>query len=295
MEGERGRWMPTSLSGSLVVVIAAFLTLAQSAAANVTRIEQDNPGVVYSGNWYTNSSTGHSGGVAALTNTRGARATITFTGTGISWVGVKDGWSGLANVYLDGKMEVIDTWGTGQYQQALFTARGLTGGAHTLSIEVTHERNNRTEGSWVWIDSFLIENGEPVQGGVTATVGRVEENHPALVFAGRWFSNASPVHSAGNVALAMDAGARVTVSFDGTGIRWIGYRDEWSGVARVYVDGEPKATVDGYLAPSHGQSTLFSIADLAPGAHTLLIEATGTRNESSKGSWIWLDAFDVIR
>jgi hypothetical protein len=287
--------MSTSLSGSLVIVIAAFLTLVRPAAANVTRIEQDDPGVVYSGNWYTNSSGAHSGGVAALTNTRGARATITFTGSGISWLGVKDGWSGLANVYLDGKMEIIDTWGSGAYQQALFTARGLSGGAHTLSIEVTHERNNQTQGSWVWIDSFLIENGEPIQGGVTATGGRVEENHPALVFSGRWFANASPVHSGGNVVLAMDAGARVTVRFDGTGIRWIGYRDEWSGVARVYIDGEPKATVDGYLAPAHGQSALFSVADLAPGAHTLSIEATGTRNESAKGSWIWLDAFDIVR
>ena len=30
------------------------------------------------------------------------------------------------------------------------------------------------------------------------------------------------------------------------------------------------------------------------GTHSMTIEATGTRNESSKGSWIWLDSFDVV-
>jgi len=33
---------------------------------------------------------------------------------------------------------------------------------------------------------------------------------------------------------------------------------------------------------------------LSPGAHTLMIVVTGTRDAASAGSWIWLDAFDVI-
>ena len=281
--------------GRFAVFLTSVLILSRPVAAQTTRIEQDNPAVVFSGNWYSNSGSANSGGTAALTNTRGARATLTFNGTGVTWIGVKDGWAGLANVYLDGKMEIIDSYGPGAYQQALFSAHGLASGPHTLSIEVTHERGNRTEGSWVWIDAFVIDNGTPVTGGVTATIGRVEENNPALVYSGRWYSNASPAHSGGKVALAMDAGARASVSFEGTGIRWIAYRDEWSGMARVYEDGELKSTIDAYLAPSHAQSTLFTIGDLPDGKHTLAIEATGTRNESSKGSWIWLDSFDVIR
>jgi hypothetical protein len=230
-----------------------------------------------------------------LTNTRGARATITFNGTGITWLGVKDGWAGLANVYLDGTMTVVDTYGSGAYQQPLFGVHGLAPGAHTLSIEVTHERDSNTQGSWVWIDAFLIDNGAPVPGGVTAGMGRVEESHPSLAFSGRWFSNASPNHSGGSAALAMDAGARVSVAFDGTSVSWVGYRDEWCGIARVFVDGELKTTVDGYLAPARPRAVLYTIAGLSAGPHTLTLEATGTRNESSRGSWIWLDAFDVAR
>ena len=286
-------WSRSASVVAFIVFIGVCSTPAL-VAGQVAHVEQDHPSISYSGNWYANSSNRHSTGLAALTNTRGSRATISFTGTGITWLGVKDAWSGLANVYLDGRMQVVDTYGDGGYQQAVFSARGLTAGSHTLSIEVTHERNSVTQGSWVWIDAFLIENGAPIEGGVRATVGRIEENHPALVFAGRWFANARPVHSGGNAALAMDAGARVSVRFDGTGLRWVAYRDEWSGVARIYVDGVVKTEVDTYLAPSRAQVTPYAVTDLPTGPHTITIEATGTRNSSSKGSWIWLDAFEVV-
>jgi len=287
--------MPSRIIHSFAVLTVLLLGFSSSASAQFTRIEQDDPSITYSGNWYTNNTNAHSGGVAALTNTRGSRATIVFNGTGIIWLGVTDGWSGLANLFLDGKMQVIDTYGAGGYQQQIFAARDLAAGPHTLSIEVTHERDSHTDGSWVWIDAFLIENGAPVQGGVSATVGRVEENHPALVFAGRWYSNPSASHSGGNAALAMDAGSRVTVNFNGTGVRWIANRDEWSGMARIYIDGDLKTTVDTYLSPGKAQQVPYSIGDLSNGPHLLTIEATGTKNESAKGSWIWLDAFDVLR
>jgi hypothetical protein len=278
----------------------AFLFLFCSAApafaqSGVIRIEQDDRAITYSGNWYSNTSPEHSGGTAALTNTRGSRATVTFNGTGIVWMGVKDNWSGIANVYLDGNMTVVDTYGNNQYQQPMFVVRGLASGPHTLSIEVLHERGGQTQGSWIWIDSFLIENGSALPGGVSASAGRVEENNPALLFSGTWFANASSVHSGGRAALSMNTGSKVTVSFEGTGISFIGYRDEWSGVANVYVDGVQKTQIDTYLSPSKAQTTLYAITNLASGAHTLTIEVTGAQNQSSKGSWVWVDAFDIVR
>ena len=273
----------------LVGVAPAF---AQTA---VTRIEQDNPAVIYSGNWYGNSGPSNSNGTAALTNTRGARATVTFTGTGITWIGVKDNWSGVANLYLDGNLTVVDTYGGDNvYQTTIYKAGGLAAGPHTLSIEVLHERGPVTQGSWIWIDSFLIENGSALPSGVTAGSGRIEETNPSIIYSGTWFSNASAVHSGGRAALSMDKGSRVVASFNGTGISWIGYRDEWSGVANVYVDGVEKTQIDTYLSPSRAQVTLYTITNLPAGPHTLTIEATGAQSESSKGSWVWLDAFDIV-
>jgi hypothetical protein len=278
-----------------MLLLSPFLLGAIGPDAGNTRIEQDDPSIKYSGSWYSNSSAGHSGDEAALTNTRGARATLSFTGTGISWIGVRDGWSGLATVSLDGSMTVIDSYSEiSHYQDTLFSARNLSAGPHTISIEVTHERGPGTEGSWVWIDAFEIENGAPIRGGITAHTGRVEEDDPALLYTGHWYSNINRDHSGGRATMAMDAGTRVTIGFNGTGIAWNAYRDEWSGVARVYLDDEEKATVDTYLSPA-GRGVPYSVSGLALGTHSLTIEVTGTRNESSKGSWVWLDSFDVTQ
>jgi len=285
----------SSASLRVSILLSFLLTSPLSTAfAQVTRIEQNDPSIVYSGNWYSNSSDQHSAGVAALTNTRGARATVTFRGDGITWIGFIDGWAGLATVYLDGTMKVIDSYGVRtQYQTPLFVARGLGAGPHTLSIEVTHERGANTDGSWVWIDAFDIENGNGIPGGVAAGTGRVEENNPAVIYFGRWFSNSNPAHSGGTAALATDADSHLEVRFSGSGIRWIAYRDEWSGIARVYIDGELQLTTDEYQSPSEAHTVLYDVGGLRGGSHTLKIEVTGTRNSSSKGSWIWVDAFDI--
>jgi hypothetical protein len=279
----------------LPAAIALCALAGQAQTGTSTRIEEGDKSIIYTGTWYTNGSSLHSGGGAALTNAIGATAVVTFTGTGITWLGVLDPWSGMATVYLDGTRNTVDTYNGGTlYQQALFQVRGLAAGPHTLSIEVTHMRDVNGLGSWVWIDGFDVENGSGVTGGVTATAGRTEQNNPALSYTGVWFPNGAAVHSGGSAALATDAGSRATLNFNGTGVTWFAYRDEWSGIARVYVDGQLRATVDTYLSPAMAQSAAYVLSGLAPGPHTLTIEVTGTHGPASGGSWIWVDAFEVV-
>ncbi len=277
---------------TLVVALSAPFAFCQPAAT--TWLEENDPTITYSGNWYSNPSSLNSGGRAALTNSLGASAALTFTGTGITWIGVKDPWSGFSRVYLDGTLNTIDTYGdTTQYQQPLFTVRGLTAGTHTLTIEVAHSRDPYGSGSWVWIDGFVVENGSGVDGGAVANAGRVEQNNAALTYNGTWYLNTNPDRSGGTAVLAIDPGSRATVSFNGTSIKWIGYSDEWSGIARVYVDGALKGNVDTYHTPSQNQSVVYSIDSLPAGVHTLSIEVAGTHNPNSAGSWIWVDGFDI--
>jgi hypothetical protein len=264
---------------------------------SITRIEENDPSITYSGTWFTNGSEGNSGSSAALTNSTGARAVVTFTGTGISWLGVADRWNGLATVTLDGEPRKIDGWAeTTIYQAVLFTVNGLSVGPHKLSIEINHERGPNGEGSWVWIDAFDIQNGSGVSGGLpAATVGRVENDNPAVTYTGIWYTNSHPMHSGGTAVLAVGASSAVTLNFNGTGVAWVTYRDEWSGLARVILDGELKATIDTYLSPGRAQTAPYIVEGLPPGNHTITIEVTGTQNESSGGAWVWLDAFDVIK
>ena len=262
-------------------------------AGPVNRIEQNDPSITYTGNWYSNNATPNSGGASALTNSLDAQATISFNGGSITWIGVKDPGNGLATVYVDGTQYTVDTYGpTTQYQQPLFTVSGLGGGKHTLSIQVMHRRDGDATGSWVWIDAFDIDSGGPVQGLIVASPGLVEQTDPALTYSGKWFPVTNSAMSGGTAVESTDMPSIVTLTFMGDGVQWIGYRDSLSGIAKVYLDGDLAQTVDTYSPTIMSQAVLFSADKLKPGknTHTITIEVTGTHNATSTGSWVWVDA-----
>jgi hypothetical protein len=273
----------------------AVLPLTVTGLRGATQILENDPSIVYTGTWYTNNETPNIGGQAFLTNAKGATATLSFTGTGVTWIGVLDPYSGLAQVYLDGTPNTVDTYGANtQYQQPLFSVHGLAPGNHTLSIQVLHQRDGETSGSWIWINAFNIENGAGIVGGISASTGRIEQNNPAISYSGNWYLNTNPTMSGGTAALATDVNSSATLTFTGTGVTWIGYQDQWSGIANVYVDGILQSpSVDTFAASQKTQSSAFSIGGLSPGTHTLMIAVTGTHDASSGGSWIWVDGFDV--
>ena len=281
----------------LPVVFAVSVSFCLAQTGPMTRIEENDPSIAYSGNWYTNSSSLNSGGGAALTNATGARAVVTFTGSAITWIGAGDRWNGLATVTIDGQPLKVDSWaGTTRYQAVLFTVNGLSIGPHKLSIEINHERGPNGEGSWVWLDAFDVQEGAGVAGGLpAATVGRIENDNPGVTYTGIWYPNMNTVHSGGTAVLAVGAGSAISLNFNGTGIAWLAYRDEWSGLARVLLDGELKSTIDTYLLPGQARTAAYRVEGLTPGNHSLTIEVTGTHNQRSGGAWVWLDAFDVMQ
>jgi len=125
--------------------------------------------------------------------------------------------------------------------------------------------------------------------------GRIEQDDSAVGLSGTWYTNAGAGHSGGSAAFAETHSSRAVFTFSGTGVRWIGSRDEWSGIARVSLDGVFKGTVDTYASPAESQAVLFA-ADSLPANehHTLVVETTGASNASSGGAWVWVDAFEVI-
>jgi uncharacterized protein (TIGR03437 family) len=85
----------------------------------------------------------------------------------------------------------------------------------------------------------------------------------------------------------------VSIRFSGTGVTWLAYRDQWSGIATVSVDGASLATVDTYASPAVAQYPMYSITGLPMGPHTLSIGVTGTHDATSADSWVWVNAFMV--
>ena len=277
--------------------LAFAVTIFQSSlCAQTTRFEQDDPRITYVGAWYPNTNALESGGSATLAVVKGSQVVLNFTGTGITWIGESDGFTGICYVTLDGVQTQVDTsnsTGATLYNQKLFSATGLTPGNHHMTIEIIHGHDGSTDQSWIWVDAFDIDNGSLVQGPIPATSGAMDQTTVSANYSGHWFNNAGAAYSNGSVNSAVDTNAHVDFTFNGTSVSWIGYRDEYSGIAQVSIDGNVVATVDTYLTPAKAQSTTWSTSGLSAGSHTLTITVTGNKNAASGGNWIWVDGFQV--
>ena len=124
---------------------------------------------------------------------------------------------------------------------------------------------------------------------------RVEQGNSAVTYSGNWntaSSNLTQSFSGGTAANSMAAGAHASFRFSGTAVRWIGYRDAWSGIADVYIDGTLQSTVDTYSLTPDSEVLIFSASGLTAATHTLSIHVKGTHSLLALGSSVWVDAFD---
>jgi hypothetical protein len=85
-----------------------------------------------------------SGGAAGSSNVPGASATVTFTGTAVSWIGLRCSACGIATVSIDGgAASPVDTAGPaapgspGLASEAVFSASNLAAGSHTMVVTVS--------------------------------------------------------------------------------------------------------------------------------------------------------------
>jgi len=60
----------------------------------------------------------------------------------------------------------------------------------------------------------------------------------------------------------MDPGARARFAFTGTQVSWIGLKEEYTGIANVYVDDILVATVDTYSRSAEYKSTFTPLQAL---------------------------------
>jgi hypothetical protein len=126
---------------------------ATTAACAIETHSEWSTAVSYAGPWGTFATSVAWGGKLRFSKTRGASATIQFSGRGIGWVSTKSPARGKANVYLDGTfVATVDLWSsTSKYRQIVF-AREVADGNHSLRIVVVGT-SGRPE---VNIDGFVV-------------------------------------------------------------------------------------------------------------------------------------------
>ena len=264
------------------------------------RVEDQDPSIAWTSGWlrgngsrdWSGSAPNTAGGTAALTRTAGQQATFSFKGTGASWIGLRGPSYGIARVLVDGVLAAtVDTYAaTEEVQAVLYTAAGLSDGAHTLTVEATGDRNAASIDALVVVDAFDVTLSPSAP-----AVARFPEGDASASYSGTWNQLAGFRYFTGeSVSYSTTAGASMTFSFTGTAVRWIGYRTFYGGIARVLLDGVEVAQVDTFApVEEEFQAVLYAATGLPGTSHTLTIENTGLKNPAAQNTWVTMDAFDV--
>lgn len=116
---------------------------------------------------------------------------------------------------------------------------------------------------------------------------------------GRWQKESSarwpePFTGYGFDEFSLDADARVSVRFTGSGIEWVAGRGPHVGLVDVELDGElVRSALDPYQCFESSERVIFAARDLPPGDHVLTIRSTGKANRAATASALVLDHFVV--
>lgn len=252
-----------------------------------TRYEQGDARIDYAGTWTTWTNEGLSGSSYQWTNSARGKATVHFTGTGISWITAVGPAFGNARVTLDGATEVVDLYAPSlALKQTAWSAQDLSNGSHTLTIEWLGTKNPASSGTYVGIDALDVL-GELV---TRPALGTFEQDHGMLERFGTWTTWANSGLSGGSYQWTNSARGKLTARFTGSEIQWITAVAPSFGRAKVTLDGVVEY-VDLYDAQLKLREQVWSATGLKPDVtHTLTIEWTGTKNPASSGTYVGVDA-----
>jgi uncharacterized protein len=108
----------------------------------------------------------------------------------------------------------------------------------------------------------------------------------SVKFTGRWSGG-------GAFRFSNEVGAMAECAFEGTGIRWLGYRFDDAGRAEVAIDGTVVGVVDQY-GPGRDLPFDWTWRGLAPGAHTLRLRLLPDKSEQSKDRYLNVAGFEPL-
>ena len=160
-ERDPARWSSYSRSyvNKVMTIMKATGGVAGSVApsssswidAKDRRIGESSAAINYRYAWSTARHSAYSGRQVKYSTRQGAVATLSFTGTGIAWVGPVGPTRGTARIFIDGKAVAnVDLRRSTFQPRSLLFAKKLTVGAHTVKIVVT------SSGRPVAIDELIV-------------------------------------------------------------------------------------------------------------------------------------------
>lgn len=259
------------------------------------RVEDNNARVTYPvGGWYAVSSSAFSGGTYRYSNKAGSAAQLTGTTASVGIVGSYGPGYGKAEVWIDGvSAGVIDAYAPSYAHNQVLFSKAVSAGTHTVVLKALGTKNASSTGT-VFVFDAVDFSGAPVdlRPGETLETGRIEDSSARVSYtASSWYAVSSPAFSGGTYRYTTKSNviAQVSIAADSVGI--VGSYGPNYGKAEVLIDGVSAGVIDAYSASYAHNRVLFSKA-VAPGAHTVVLKALGTKNDASTASTFIFDAFD---
>ena len=137
------------------------------AGAATLRIEDTDARVAYSGTWATLTNASYTNGTTHYSNTVGSRASLTFTGVGmtIRALSTQAVNRGLAKIYVDGVFKTyVDMYSAApNLAYTMYDTGVLADGQHTLMIEVSPLKNGSSWDIALDVDCFDVYGVFPDQ------------------------------------------------------------------------------------------------------------------------------------
>ena len=123
---------------------------------------------------------------------------------------------------------------------------------------------------------------------------RYQQSDSRLLYSGFWTTASTSSASRGSFRYSLASGASVTVAFRGTSLIWLAKKSPSYGLASVCVDGGVPVTVDLYSSSTKWIQKVWSSGNLPYGLHTVTVKRLGVKSVSSGGTYINVDALDVL-
>ena len=126
--------------------------------ASPVRYEDMRDTFRYQGTWEKKKSEEYSALSVHFSEKIGAQVELNFVGTGIKWIGTSSNSQGLAKVYVDGEFQAeVDQYNNStQVMVDSFSLTGLSQGEHIIRVEVTGNKNSKSNGTRIEIDAFDV-------------------------------------------------------------------------------------------------------------------------------------------
>jgi alpha-L-fucosidase len=250
-----------------------------------TKTDDRSSSISYSSGWSQYSNASYHLGTTTFSTLANSQVQYPFSGSSISWYGVKSSEHGKADVFIDNVLEsTVDLYSAVRSTGLVYSKSGLSSGAHTIKIVVRSDRNPSATANYVEVDAFEA-------GAVVGSTTKLDDRATQVSYVGTWsqFSNNSYFNN--TTTFTTSAGLVAQLSFTGSSIKWFGVSSSEHGKVDVFIDDILDSTVDLYSV-TRSTGVVYTKSGLASGSHTIKIVVRSDRNVSATSNYVEVDAFE---